>query len=136
MSAHRKFTRNHQPKKKGIVQMTQPTAAPTPRQMIEKNMESIQTQRANFVLQKQQAEETIVNCNRAIAQAEGAIMAYQESLKLFPPDPVAAPPAAPPAEPPAEPPAASPNLGFYGTAPAAPPALKENGLVDETYAEG
>ena len=101
--------------------MTQPTAAPTPRQMIEKNMESIQTQRANFVLQKQQAEETIVNCNRAIAQAEGAIMAYQESLKLFPPDPVSAPaaPPTPPAPPAVEPPA--------------PPVVLPPPLGDEDY---
>lgn len=85
-----------------MTQLSEPPVLVTVRQQIEANVQHVRTQQANMMLQKQQAEAAVEKLTVSLAQAEGAIAAYEETLRILPPDPVVPPVAEKPVEPPAQ----------------------------------
>lgn len=87
---------------------------------ISEYMKNINTQRAELINRRREAQAQIEQCDTGIAQCDGAMAAYQETLRLLTP---AAPPAPPtlvpqpaPAAPPVTPVAASPTDPDWDTA--------------------
>lgn len=92
MSSYKRGLRRVSSQKKGnkVTQnhVSQDTEAVIPAQIGE-YLKNLNQQRADLIIRRREAEATIENCNTGIAQCDGAMAAYQETLRLFqaPPEP-------------------------------------------------